>query len=71
MESDRFTLRQVESHGLDETSRNREAFIALEAILEETLPPGREASLCYTKLEEALMWANKAIAVRYPFHPNS
>ncbi len=28
----------------------------------ELIPPGREQSLAITKLEEALMWANAAIA---------
>ena len=30
------------------------------ALLEQALPPSRERSLAVTKLEEALMWANKA-----------
>lgn len=29
----------------------------------ENLPDGREKSLAMTKLEEALMWANKSIAL--------
>jgi hypothetical protein len=28
----------------------------------EMVPPGREQSLAITKLEEAIMWANKGIA---------
>ena len=32
------------------------------ADLMEILPPGREAALARTKLEEAMFWANAAIA---------
>ena len=34
----------------------------LAAELDEELPAGREKSLALTKLEEAMMWANAAIA---------
>lgn len=32
----------------------------------DTIPPGREQSLVITKLEEAMMWANAAIARPQP-----
>jgi hypothetical protein len=35
---------------------------AAEVILEETGPSSREQSLAITKLEEAMFWANAAIA---------
>ncbi|SKM81285.1 Uncharacterised protein [Mycobacteroides abscessus subsp. massiliense] len=35
---------------------------ALAHQLDAVLPPGREKALAMTKLEEALMWANAAIA---------
>ena len=34
----------------------------LAAILNETLPEGREKSLAVTHLEEVMMWSNAAIA---------
>ena len=40
----------------------RASFKKFAAELDEHLPPGREKSLVMTKLEEALMWSNAAIA---------
>ncbi len=38
----------------------RESFSKMEFTL-NSLPPSRELSLALTKLEEAAMWANKAV----------
>ncbi len=35
----------------------------LDELFEEKLMPSRETSLAKTKLEEAVMWANKSIAL--------
>lgn len=40
----------------------RRAASEFEAALKKLLPAGRETSLAYTKLEEATMWANKALS---------
>jgi hypothetical protein len=41
---------------------NRSAAILLGEVWNRTLPPGREAALALTALQEALMWANAAVA---------
>lgn len=41
---------------------NRKKAIALASHFTKTCPPGRELSLALTALQEALMWANAAIA---------
>lgn len=52
---------------LDEATKSRhegirEGALELAQEWETLLPPGREAALAITKLEEATMWANAAIA---------
>lgn len=42
--------------------RNRAAAMKLAKRWDEELPPGREASLALTAVQEALMWANAAVA---------
>lgn len=41
----------------------RSTFIGIEFVVDNTLVDSREKSLALTKLEEALMWAIKALAV--------
>lgn len=40
----------------------RYALLTVARIINELCPDGREKSLAITKLEEAMMWANAAIA---------
>lgn len=44
----------------------RSNFIEFACFLDEILPPGRAKSLALTHLEDAAMWANKAIAEKAP-----
>lgn len=58
-------------HDLDEAQANvvnqlRDYMIEMGKYLEEVLNDSREKSLAITKLEESLMWANKAIALNGP-----
>lgn len=51
----------------DEETKDAHAFVRGElggaaVELERRLPPGREKALAITKLEEAMFWANAAIA---------
>ncbi|MDP5182156.1 hypothetical protein QOZ88_05865 [Blastococcus sp. BMG 814] len=41
---------------------NRARFVELARYLDEMLPPGREAALAQTALQEALQWSNAAVA---------
>lgn len=55
----------------DEEKRNahtsaRAAFLSLAVFLDGKLPPGREAALSLTNLEQAMFWANAAIARAEP-----
>jgi hypothetical protein len=49
-----------------EFEANRAAVIALATDWDERLPKGRHSSLAQTALQEALMWANAAVACDTP-----
>lgn len=49
----------------------RARFLELAKFLEEMLPAGRTKSLAHTQLEDAAMWANKAVAEQAPTLPLS
>jgi hypothetical protein len=51
------TAEKKEEHG-----SIREIFKSVAIVLDDKLPAGREAALAITKLEEAMFWANAAIA---------
>jgi hypothetical protein len=44
----------------------RAGFRALANVIQTSIPVSRERSLALTKLEEAAMWANKAIVYEAP-----
>ena len=45
---------------------NRQMFIGLALELNATIPEGREKEAMLTVLQEALMWANAAVAMKTP-----
>ncbi|MBQ9917379.1 MAG: hypothetical protein IJO71_09315 [Microbacterium sp.] len=63
-ELERFTAAATSSpptqHQRDHVAHNQEAVRATARAFDQ-LPEGRLRSLAYTALEEALMWANKAV----------
>lgn len=58
----RFTHHRPEGQKIDDHNSIRELFKTFARGLNNRLPPGREASLAFTKLEEAANWAHAAIA---------
>jgi hypothetical protein len=44
----------------------RETFISFAILLDEKLPDGRAKSIAFTELEDASMWAHKALAQEAP-----
>lgn len=58
----RFTYHRPEGQKIADHDDVRAWFKAFARDLNEKLPPGREASVCFTKLEEAANWAHAAIA---------
>lgn len=57
----RFDLFVPDTEGRDRLAVTREAATDLAMTLAEGLPEGRAKSLAMTHLEEALMWASRAI----------
>lgn len=58
----RFTYHRPEGQKVTDHDDVRRDFKAFARQLADKLPPGREASLVFTKLEEAANWAHAAIA---------
>lgn len=58
----RFTYHRPEGHKIEAHNDIRASFKMFAATLNEVLPPCRETSLAFTKLEEAANWAHAAIA---------
>ena len=58
----RFTYHAPKEGQPERYSHLRGEFKALAYIIETMCPDSRERSLALTKLEEAVMWANAAIA---------
>ena len=52
--------------GLDKVAKLREAFSTVDDIVQELAPSSRERSLAITNLEQAAMWAIKAVVVHDP-----
>jgi hypothetical protein len=50
-------------------AHNRGLVIHVADYWDKHLPPGRELSLALTALQEALMWANAAVACEQPLGP--
>lgn len=58
----RFTYHRPEGQKVEDHEDVRQQFFAWAHDLDNVLPPGREASLAFTALEEASFWAHAAIA---------
>ncbi|MBQ9002240.1 MAG: hypothetical protein IJ087_10345 [Eggerthellaceae bacterium] len=61
--SETFRQHNLDRDQVDASDLIRESAENLEAFIVLRCEPSREKSLALTKLEECVMWANKAIAV--------
>ena len=61
---DRFTYHPPKAGQPDKYERIREEALKMAILILELTPQSREQSLAFTKLEEAVMFANAAIARR-------
>jgi len=60
----RFTYHKPNDYKAGAHQQVRNALLEIAVELDALLPEGREKSLVFTKLEEAMFWANAAIARR-------
>lgn len=60
--ANRFEYHKPNLVRIDAHERTREVFFGLAQFIEAVCPSGRETALAITKLEEAMFWANAAIA---------
>lgn len=60
----RFTYHKPKEGQAEKYVRIRNQARVLADLLQEACPESREKSLAFTKIEEAVMWANAAIARR-------
>lgn len=58
----RFSYHAPTPDRVDAHEKTRAVFLELASLMDAALPPGREKAVVITKLEEALFWANAAIA---------
>ncbi len=66
MAESRFIRRSLPQTGIQDTNVIRRQCQLLEDTINSMVPDGREKALALTNLEQACMWANKAIANQYP-----
>lgn len=62
MGTNKFYSKKLSDDQLNRVDTVRQNFTQLYDFLDEIIPNGREKSLYITKLEEACMWAVKAIS---------
>lgn len=58
----RFSYHKPDGLAIISHSDVREKFLEAAITMEQILPDGREKSIVQTKIEEAMFWANAAIA---------
>ena len=63
MLSNKFYSRELKDTQKDDINTVQSNFTMLYDYLDSIIPEGREKSLYTTKLEEACMWATKAISI--------
>ena len=61
-----FAYHKPSQEGLDSIRRLREAFSYVKRVMDEECTASREASTAHTRLEEAAMWAIKAVVFNDP-----